>query len=66
MITWTVANNDGNRAELEAGPIKNEVLRPAKMAAIEFGEWLRPGATIDDEILDKLAQWNSEASRAAG
>ena len=54
-MDWTVAQNNGNSADLEAGPLgtqgRKTIRRPKKMSVKEFYDFLRPGSTVSDATL---------------
>lgn len=53
-MDWTVVHNNGNSAELEAGPLgtkgRKTIKRPQTMSRTEFLD-LAPGTTVDDVTL---------------
>jgi hypothetical protein len=54
-MDWTVAQNNGDNADLEAGPLgtqeRKTIRRPNKMNRKEFYDLLRPGNTLSDATL---------------
>jgi hypothetical protein len=52
--TWTVIANTGKQADLEAGPEKKTVQKPAHISPREFTHWLAAKSRIDDASLQSL------------
>jgi hypothetical protein len=54
-MDWTVVQNNGSTADLEAGPLgthgRKTIKRSKKMSSKEFFDLLSPGVTVDETTL---------------